>query len=603
MPDGHIEYIGRQDNQVKIRGFRVELEAIQAHLLHHPAMSQCSVRAEESDKHAKVLVAYIVCNEDVKDKELQTFIGHQLPAYMIPSFFVRLDKMPLTTNGKVNYKKLPKPDFSKSLSSQERVAPSTQREHALATLWCTLLGCDTLGIEDNFFDLGGHSLLITQLILQVKDTYQTDLPLHEFLENPTISHLNQLIEGNKQINQAIIANNQSMFADRFLTQELQIVELSQRADAPQHILLTGASGFLGAHLLYDLYHTTKAIIYCLIRAKNEDDATARLNATLAKYKFTLQCNERIIPLLGDLARPQLGLSNTQFNTLSQDIDVIFHNGAAVNHLYNYELLRAANVTSTIDIIRLAMQNKIKPIHYISTLSAASNFLDESNNIIEDFMDAKYTTTPPTDGYSQTKWVAEQLLAEASYRGLLINIYRPGWIVGQTHTGAINAESNHLLMLLKGCIQLQVAPNWNMMLDMLPVDTISNVIIDTALHSNKHNNVFNLINPNKISWTHLIHYINQRGYRVSLIDPLVWKEQHLKFIGKENALYTLYPLYINTQHGDWMNGLSTISRANSYNTSNAFDELGQQAPIVNEHLLDIYFNYLEEQGFIKQPQFH
>ncbi len=603
MPDGYIEYLGRQDNQVKIRGFRVELEAIQTHLLHHPAISQCSVRAEESDKHAKVLVAYIVCNEKVHDKELQTFIGHQLPAYMIPGFFVHIDKMPLTTNGKVNYKKLPKPDFSKSLSSRERVLPSTPKEQELALLWCTLLGCDTVGINDSFFELGGHSLLITQLILQVKDRYQTDLPLHEFLENPTISHLNQLIDGNNEINPAIIPNHKNMFDDRFLAQDLQIAGMSQKTDTPQYILLTGATGFLGAHLLYDLYRTTKATIYCLIRATNQPEAVERLNSALAKYQFELQCNKRIIPLLGDLTSPQLGLTDNQFSKLSQEIDVIFHNGAAVNHLYNYELLRAANVTSTVDIIRLAMQNKIKPIHYISTLSAAGNFLDESHCIIEGFMDAKHHAPPPTDGYSQTKWVAEQLLTEASCRGLSVNIYRPGWIVGQTHTGAINAESNHLLMLLKGCIQLQVAPNWDMMLDMLPVDTISNIIIETALYSDKHNNVFNLVNPNKISWIHLIHYINQRGYCVSLIDPIVWKEKHLKTIDQENALYTLYPLYINTQHGDWMKGLSTISHANSYNTSNAFNEIGQRPPLVNEPLLDVYFNYLEQQGFIKPSHLH
>ncbi|MDP1604625.1 MAG: amino acid adenylation domain-containing protein [Legionella sp.] len=601
MPDGNIEYLGRQDNQVKIRGFRVELEAIQAHLLHHPAVSQSTVRAEESEKHAKVLVAYIVCKADVSDKALQTFIGEQLPAYMIPGFFVRLDKMPLTTNGKVNYKKLPKPDFTKTLSNEERTLPSTPVEYALATLWSTLLGCDTIGIDDNFFDLGGHSLLITQLILQVKNKYKTDLPLHEFLENPTIRHLNLLIDGNKQT-AAPTLNNQNIFADRFLEPQLQLKGFFQDSDEPQHILLTGASGFLGAHLLSDLYHTTKAKIYCLIRANNEDDAIIRLNNTLEKYQLTLQCNERIVPLLGDLTRPQLGLSGTQFDKLIDEVDVIFHNGAAVNHLYNYELLRAANVSSTIDIISLAMQHKIKPIHYVSTLSAASNFLDESRSIIEGFMDAKQTTTPPTDGYSQTKWVAEQLLAEASSRGLEINIYRPGWIVGQTHTGAINAESNHLLMLLKGCIQLKVAPAWDMMLDMLPVDTVSNIIINTALHSKKHNNVFNLVNPNKISWTELIHYINQRGYGVSLIDPMIWKEEHLKTIDKENALYTLYPLYINTPQGDWMKGLSTISCANSYNTSAAFDKMGQQAPRVNEELLDTYFNYLEQQGFIKPADF-
>lgn len=601
MPNKTIEYLGRQDNQIKIRGFRVELEAVQAHLLHHPAISQCCVVAKESNTHTKVLVAFIICTEVVKDIEIHNFLKNQLPNYMIPSFFVRLEKLPLTQNGKVNYKKLPKINLNQLPSSNDYTAPETATEHLLVNLWRSLLGCPTIGVEDNFFNLGGHSLLLTQLILRVKQQHQTDLPLHEFLENPTIRHLGNLVSGYKS--QASKAPAQNMLVDRFLPKDLHIAKSTLRTHEQNNILLTGASGFLGAHLLHSLYQNSNSKIFCLIRENNKDSAIKRLNTTLKKYQFDLQCNERIIPVLGDLSSPYLGISPAQFATLSETIDVIFHNGASVNHLFHYEQLRAVNVNSTLEIIAFAMKNKVKPIHFISTLSAASHFLDESHCIIEDFMNANSPLTPPGDGYSQTKWVSEQLLSEAAHRGLMINIYRPGWIVGQTKTGAINAESNHLLMLLKGCIQLQVAPNWHMMLDMLPVDTISNVIIETALHSQKYNTVFNLINPNKISWTQLIHYINERGYVVPLIEPLKWKHEHLQYINDDNALYSLYPLYINERDEDWMKGLSAISRANSYNTNNAFNEAGQKMPTLNKHLLDVYFDFLEKEGFIKPPHLH
>lgn len=600
MPDGNIEYIGRQDNQVKIRGFRVELEAIQTHLLHHSAISQCSLQAHESDKHGKVLVAYIICKNEISDNDLKSFLAQQLPTYMIPSFFVRINRMPLTANGKVNFAKLPKPDFTKSVPNKDGVSPVTPLEKSLATLWRNLLGCTLINIDDSFFDLGGHSLLITQLILHVKDTYKIDLPLHVFLNNPTIAHLAQLIEGDSTKNTAVIYDH-DMLKDRFLDQKIKFQEVPHSHFPPRAILLTGATGFLGAHILYDLYHASKSKIYCLIRASDKKDATNRIDLSLAKYQLPLQCNERIIPLLGDLTQPQLGLSNYQFNFISQEIDSIIHNGAAVNHLYNYELLRAANVLSTIEIIQLATKYKKKPIHYVSTLSAASNFIDDSNCIIEDFMDPSQSTLGPLDGYSQTKWVSEQLLTEISQQGLIVNIYRPGWIVGDSHSGAISAENNHLLRLLKGCIQLKVAPNWDVALDLLPVDTISTLITGMALRANIKNSVFNLINPSKIFWKELIQYINQRGYPVVLIDSTTWKEKHLKYIGKENALYSFYPLYINTHEGDWMNELSHISRAKSYNTSKYFVDIGQNVPSINKHLLDIYFNYLESQGFINPTQ--
>ena len=600
LPNGVIDYLGRQDNQIKIRGFRVELEAIQAHLVHHQAISQSVVIAKESTNHSKILVAFIVCLKEVSDEDIRSFLKNQLPPYMIPTVFVRLDKLPLTANGKVDHKKLPLPDITQTSTGNTFCAPVTPVEHILVELWSTLLGVARIGVEDNFFDLGGHSLLLTQLILKVKGQYHTDFSLPEFLENPTIKHLNQLIDGNAQAQPEV---NQNMLHDRILPKELSLSVTVSPDHAPNNVLLTGASGFLGAHLLHSLYHNSQATIYCLIRAQSELDAKEKLNATMAKYHFDLHCNERIIPILGDLASSHLGLSSVLLSQLSESIDVIIHNGAAVNHLYHYEQLRATNVRSTLDLITFAMQNKVKPIHFISTLSAASDFLDESQCIREEFMKTNNAITPPQDGYSQTKWVAEQLLSEAAQRGLWVNIYRPGWIVGHSQTGAFNAQSNHLFMLIKGCIQLQVAPNWNFMLDMLPVDTISNVIVKTALGTKQSNSVFNLINPNKISWKQLIHFINQRGYSVALIDPEQWKKEHVRFINEDNALYSLYSLYINSQDDDWMKGLATISRANSYNTNNAFNETGQTMPYLDKELLDTYFNYLEKEGFIKPSLTH
>ncbi|MFT4060338.1 MAG: amino acid adenylation domain-containing protein [Legionella sp.] len=600
LPNATIDYLGRQDNQIKIRGFRVELEAIQAHLLHHHAISQCAVLAKESANRTKILVAFIVCTEEVNDEEIRFFLKNELPLYMLPSFFVRLDKLPLTPNGKVNYKKLPTPDITQTSLGNTYCAPVTSIEHTLVKLWSTLLGIAKVGVEDNFFDLGGHSLLLTQLLVKVKELYHIDFSLPEFLENPTIRHLNQLIDKDTSTRRT---TNQNMLHDRFLPKELSISASFSRAHTTNKVLLTGASGFLGAHLLHSFYHNSQATIYCLIRAKNEYEAVERLNATMAKYHFNLHCNERIIPVVGDLASRSLGLSPSYLSQLSESIDVIVHNGAAVNHLYPYEQLRATNVRSTLELITFAMQNKVKPIHFISTLSAASHFLDESQCIMEDFMKAENAITPPQDGYSQTKWVAEQLLSEAAHRGLFINIYRPGWIVGHSKTGAFNAQSNHLFMLLKGCIQLQVAPNWDFMLDMLPVDTISNVIVETAFRAKHANSVFNLINPHKISWRQLIHYINQRGYSVALIDPKQWKQEHIQFIKEDNALYSLYSLYVNNQDDDWMKGLATISRANSYNTSNVFNETGQIIPPINKKLLDIYFDHLEKEGFINPSLTH
>ena len=600
LPDGTIEYLGRQDNQVKIRGFRVELSAIEVHLLSHPMISQCVVQAHELNKHTKVLVAYLVCKQEISARELQKFLIQQLPAYMTPNFFIQLTKLPLNANGKIDHKKLPPVDFSKPIRTADYAPPETTQQKSLVALWRDLLSIEDISIDDNFFDLGGHSLLITELILQLKERYQADLSLHELLDNPTIRHLSQLIANNNYPRKDY-AKNKHLLADRLFPKEIQVKKLKCRALPPKTILLTGATGFLGAHLLHALYHATEAKIYCLVREKHHLDATARINSNLAKYKFTLTCNERITPLSGDLSLPQLGLSDTQFLDLADEIDTIYHNGADVHHLYNYDLLRTTNVLSTLDIIRLATQNKLKSIHYISTLSAASNYLNAENCIIEDFIPIDTSSPSPLDGYSQSKWVSEQLLTAASLHGVPINIYRPGWILGQANTGTIPAENNHLLMLIKGCIQLGVAPTWDVMLNILPVDIISQLITAISLDTKTTTHVFNMVNNNTMPWVDLIHYLKQRGYDISLIDSSLWKEKHLKSIGPENALYALYALYANSQESDWIKNLSNISHVDSHNTTYALNAYNLIAPKIDNHLLTIYFDFLEQQGFINTPK--
>lgn len=596
LPDGTIDYLGRVDNQVKIRGFRVELESIQAQLLHLEEISQCIIRIIESPQH-KVLVAYIVCSGLTSDKDIQDRLALHLPIYMIPSFFIHLDKLPLTVNGKVNYKKLPKIDFNKVLNAETYCPPQNTRQEELTKIWSSLLNSQIIGINDNFFDLGGHSLLITQLVIQVKNTYHTDLPLHDFLEQPTIKHLDELIEHRLEA-RSLLGFNTVMMNDRILPIDIQLHYQITKRPSQCHILLTGATGFLGAHLLNDLIQSFSSYVYCLVRADDMEQAWQRINSTFDKYELMRPSQERIIPVLGDLSQPNLGINQSEYNMLAQTIDLIIHNGAAVNHLYNYNLLRDTNVTSTIYIMRLALEHHIKPIHYVSTLSAVNQYLNESHNIVEDFIDTQNIPAPPNDGYSQTKWVSEQLLTQGLERGLIINIYRPGWIMGNSISGAINANTNHLLMLLKGCIQLQHAPDWDIELDILPVDSVSSFISDIVLdHTKQQNTVFNLINPHKLLWRSLIEHLNLRGYFIKLVEPLIWKQDHLATIDVNNALYPLYPLYNSLSDDDWMKGLAAISRANSYNTNNLLELMGQQFPPVTKDLLNQYVDYLEQLGFL------
>jgi acyl carrier protein len=193
--DGNLVYLGRTDNQVKIRGFRIELGEIETALSEHPGVKSAVVVAREDTPGDKRLVAYVVFrNGSVPDAELRDLLQARVPAYMVPSVFVMLDALPLTPNGKVDRKALPKPDSSKKLADTTGTDPATETQRTVAGIMASLLGVQKVYAESNFFDLGGHSLLGTQLIAKVRKAFGIRLPLRKVFEAPTVAQLSDAIK-------------------------------------------------------------------------------------------------------------------------------------------------------------------------------------------------------------------------------------------------------------------------------------------------------------------------------------------------------------------------------------------------------------------------
>ncbi|MEM9218553.1 MAG: amino acid adenylation domain-containing protein [Cyanobacteria bacterium P01_F01_bin.150] len=191
-PDGTIEFLGRIDHQVKIRGFRIELEEVSAALFQHPDVQDVVVIVREDTPGNKRLVAYLVC--DCSITSLRAFATEHLPAYMIPSVFVKMDALPLTPNGKVNRRVLPMPEQVRPDLDTLFAPPRTNIETKLAEIWLKALNLDRVGIYDDFFELGGHSLLATQIFSDIIVAFQADLPVSILLDSPTISDLGKKIE-------------------------------------------------------------------------------------------------------------------------------------------------------------------------------------------------------------------------------------------------------------------------------------------------------------------------------------------------------------------------------------------------------------------------
>jgi amino acid adenylation domain-containing protein len=193
LSDGNIEFLGRIDHQVKIRGFRIELGEIEAAIGQHPALRETVVLVREDNPGDKRLVAYIVSNSALKTQDselindLRCYLKQKLPQYMMPSAFVLLESLPLTTNGKIDRRSLRAPDINRAEFESNFTEPRTPDEQLIAEIWAEVLGLERVGIHDNFFELGGHSLLATQAISRLREAFQVEVPLRSLFESPTVA--------------------------------------------------------------------------------------------------------------------------------------------------------------------------------------------------------------------------------------------------------------------------------------------------------------------------------------------------------------------------------------------------------------------------------
>lgn len=642
--DGALEFLGRIDQQVKIRGFRIELGEIEAVIAQHPAVQLGVVCPITHPTLGSILVGYGVPQGGLAAahrptlRQLRQWLEKRLPHYMVPTAWMWIDTLPLTPTGKVDRRALPIPDLQASQATP--ALPRTPLETDLATTFAQVLGLPSVGIDDDFFDLGGHSLLATKLLAQVLTmdylSPVVDLTLVDLFESPTVAGLAERIEslmaslqtGGRELRQQVCqgqAGEELPEQSPTDPQEKSPLDLAAEvmvdptivpppgslcswSDTPNHILLTGATGFLGAFLLAELLHQTEATVYCLVRARTLEQAEQKLQANLAGYGLwdPAWANDpsaqdsprsRLVPVLGDLSQPRLGLAADQFYQLAQRVDVIYHSAASVNLVYPYSALKPINVWGTQEVFRLASHSRIKPVHFISTLSVVHSV---------DYVDRGIVTEADGDcwqglynGYSQTKWVAEQMAAVMCDRNLPVYIYRPGVITGHSHTGACNPQ-DFLNTLIQGLIQLQAAPDLDALWDLTPVDYVSQAIIHLSRQPGHSGQVFHLLNPQPVPLRTVIDLMQQSGYPLQTLDYCTWRTRLASFAQADQAsplasLLSIFPEQFSASQTQLL-----TMQFDCQNTLRGLADSQIRCPVVDRHLLQTYLTHLTRLGILAPP---
>ncbi len=370
---------------------------------------------------------------------------------------------------------------------------------------------------------------------------------------------------------------------------------------PKNIFLTGGTGFLGAFIIRELLQETKADIYCLVRADNLEAGKTKLQNNLQQYAlWQEEYSSRIIPVVGDLSLPLLGLGLEQFQILAAKIDSIYHSGALLNYVYPYSALKAANVLGTQEVLRLACQIKVKPVHYVSSVAVFESPVYAGKVVKE--QDEFSHWEGIYLGYSQTKWVAERLVKIARDRGLPVTIYRPPLISGDSKTGICNTH-DFINLMAKGCLQMGSFPDVEYMMDMSPVDYVSKAIVYLSRQKESIGKAFHLQHPQPAPLKVLVDWIRSFGYSVEMISYDKWQSELINNVSSvDNPLYTLRPFLLER----WSDEQLTIPdlylqarrpHISCQDTLHALAGSSIACPTIDSQLFMTYTAYLIQSGFL------
>lgn len=387
-------------------------------------------------------------------------------------------------------------------------------EERMMEIFEKLLGIKPIKSTDNFFALGGDSLLGVDLVACVKQAFNLSIPLNALFETPTIAELVTLIETAQLHGVEAATANRAYDArqDIFLDSHIQPPTVFQYDPNPESILVTGATGFLGTFIIQELLEKTDAIIYCLVRASSIEEGFTRLARSFQTYELNgFTQKDRLRVLLGELSLPNFGLDEQQYQHLAEEIYSIYHCGAKLSFIDPYKNLRKTNVQGTRSAIEFACAKRTKHLHHVSSIAV----YDSDNYIGLSYADE----TLPLDhsygfhtGYDETKWVSEMLVQEAEKRGIPITIYRPGNIAGDSRTGICSA-TDLVGIMIRGCIQLGFAPNSDAFVDVVPIDYVSRALVHLSLQPNARGEKYNLVNATPARWIQFVRMMQEQGYAI------------------------------------------------------------------------------------------
>lgn len=445
--------------------------------------------------------------------------------------------------------------------------------------------------------LGLDSLGAVELIAAIEDELAVKLPLTAAHDYPSIDALARFVE-HGAVRDAPTGGRDLPLADAVLPVDVQprAGRAAPTCDA-RDLLLTGATGFLGAYLLRTLLDETAADIHCVVRSRS--DGWDRVVDNLAAYDLARPGDEsRVHIVSADLAEPMIGLSVGDFASLADRIDAIYHCAAAVNWVYAYDELRDTNVLGTRELLRLACAGP-KPFHFVSSISVCHS--TSAPAVADEAIDALSSLDGLHLGYAQSKCVAEALVRQAAGRGVPATIIRPSLVTGDARTGRSNTD-DLTSRLIAGCIRMGAAPDLDWRMDCVPVNETATAIVRLTRSHRCGLDVSHVVADRPRHWRECVLWMRLAGHDVELIPYSEWLDRLMRTKEFDHPLFPLRAFFGVAVAGEGLTLAelfeeSRLPRVSAERTRAALGDVGASLTPVGPSVLARYFDDYVAGGLI------